>query len=236
MDRRDFIKICTTTAAAVAAGIGAPLAYSGVTKDFQKVKLVDADGNPLKASSLGKDDAYIFHYPFVSTPAFLISLPAAAAAGNDLKTESGESYSSTGGVGANKNVVAFVAICTHQLAHPDPSGSVLGYSAGASETANGQGAVITCCAHNSAFDPAKGANVVTGKATQPLPTIRLEHDAATDEIYATGMVGADMYEDFFKKFKKNLHKEFGIGTYKNEASGSAKAIPMSKYSAEADHC
>lgn len=235
MDRRNFIKVCGASAAAIAAGTRAPLVYSGTAKDFAKVKLVDADGNALKAASLSQTEAYVFGYPYAGTPCFLISLPAAAPAGAALKTEAGEEYSFAGGVGPNRNIVAYLAVCTHQLAHPEKSGSVMSYNAGNSETA-GRAAVITCCAHNSAFDPAKGASVITGKATQPLVAIRLEHDAASDEIYATGMYGADLLDEFFKKFKSKLNKEFGIGKYREEASATAQTVPISKYSAEADVC
>jgi arsenite oxidase small subunit len=235
MDRRNFIKVCGAGAAALAAGVHTQLVYAGSVKDFARVKLVDADGKPLKAASLGKEEAYVFGYPYAGTPAFLIALPAAAPAGATLKTESGEEYSFPGGVGGNKNVVAYLAVCTHQMAHPEKKGSVMSYSAVNSETA-GQAVAITCCAHNSAFDPAHGAKVITGKATQPLPGIRLEHDAATDELYATGMYGADFLDDYFKKFKSKLNQDYGIGKYKVAAEGSVQAVLLSKYSADADRC
>jgi arsenite oxidase small subunit len=235
MDRRSFIKVCGVSAAAIAAGTQAQLVHSGTAKDFARVKLVDGNGQPLKASGLSQTEAYVFGYPYAGTPCFLISLAKAAPAGASLKTEAGEEYSFAGGVGPNKNIVAYLAVCTHQLAHPEKKSSVMGYNAGNSETA-GRAAVITCCAHNSAFDPAEGARVLTGKATQPLPTIRLEHDAATDELYATGMYGADLVDEFFKKFKSKLNQEFGIGKYREEASGTVQTVPISKYSAEADVC
>jgi arsenite oxidase small subunit len=235
MDRRSFIKVCGASAAAIAAGTRAPLVYSGTATDYGRAKLVDETGQPLKASSLSQKEAYVFGYPFVGTPSFLISLPAAAPAGTELKTAAGEAYSFAGGVGPNKNIVAYLAICTHQLAHPEKSGSVMGYNPGNSEAA-GRSVVITCCAHNSAFDPTAGAKVVTGAASQPLPAIRLEHDAATDELYATGMYGADMVDEFFKRFKSKLNKEFGIGKYREPAGSTVQTVLISKYSEEADLC
>jgi Rieske Fe-S protein len=236
MDRRSFIKVCGASAAAIAAGTQAQLVYSsGTAKDYARAKLVDGNGQPLKASSLSQTEAYVFGYPFVGTPSFLISLPAAAPAGASLKTAAGEEYSFAGGVGPKKNIVAYLAICTHQLAHPEKSGSVMGYNPGKSEAAD-RSVVITCCAHNSAFDPAAGASVITGAANQPLPAIRLEHDAATDELYATGMYGADLVDEFFKKFKSKLNQDFGIGKYREPASGTVQAVLISKYSKEADLC
>jgi arsenite oxidase small subunit len=234
MDRRDFIKVCSATAVAVAAGAQSRLVYSDA-KDYAKVKLVGADGNPLKASSLDQKEAYFFNYPFAGIPCLLISLPAAAPAGAALKTEAGEDYTFQGGVGPNKNVVAYMAVCTHQLAYPKKSGSQISYIPGNSETAE-RATVITCCAHNSAFDPAEGGKVLTGKASQPLPAVRLEHDAATDELYATGMYGADLIEDFFKAYKRKLNQELGFGKYKEEVKDTAQAILLSKYSEEVDAC
>jgi len=235
MDRRNFIKVCSASAAAIAAGAQSRLVYSGTAKDYAKVKLVDVDGQPLKASSLSQKEAYVFNYPYAGTPCFLISLPAAAPAGAALKTEAGEEYSFAGGVGPNKNVVAYLAICTHQMAYPKKTESQMGYNAGLSEVA-GRTAVITCCAHNSAFDPAAGGKVMTGKASQPLPAIRLEHDAATDELYATGMYGAELIDTFFKNYKAKLNAELGFGKYRQEAKGTTPAVLLSKYSAEADSC
>ena len=91
MDRRSFIKVCGASAAAIAAGTQAQLVYSsGTAKDYARAKLVDGNGQPLKASSLSQTEAYVFGYPFVGTPSFLISLPAAAPAGASLKTAAGE--------------------------------------------------------------------------------------------------------------------------------------------------
>lgn len=236
MDRRNFIKVCSASVAAIAAGLQAPHVYSGSAKDFARVKLVDAEGKPLKAASLNQAEAYVFGYPYVGTPCFLISLPTEAKTGDSLKTESGEEYKFEGGVGAQKNIVAYQAICTHQYAHPEKKGSVLSYTTAMSKTA-GRAAVITCCAHNSAFDPADGGRVLTGtKAKQPLAAIRLEHDAATDEIYATGIYGAELIDDFFRKFKSQLNREFGIGKYREPVSGTTQAVLLSKYSANADSC
>jgi Rieske Fe-S protein len=235
MDRRSFIKICSASAAAVAAGGQTQLVYSGAAKDFARAKLVDETGQPLKASSLSQKEAYIFGYPYAGTPSFLVSLPKAAPAGASLKTESGEEYSFPGGVGRDQNIVAYLAICTHQLAHPEKKSSVMGYNAGNSETA-GRGVVITCCAHNSAFDPADGGRVLIGKASQPLPGIRLDYDASADELYATGVYGADLIDEFFRKFKSKLNHEFGIGKYRGAASGTVHVVPISKHSAEAHVC
>jgi Rieske Fe-S protein len=235
MDRRNFIKVCSASAAAIAAGAQRGLAHAGTVRDFARVKLVDADGKPLKAASLGSKEAYVFNYPYAGTPCFLISLPAAAPGGATLRTEAGEAYTFAGGVGPNRNIVAYLAICTHQFAYPKKAESQISYNAGQSEVA-GRTASITCCAHNSAFDPAAGGQVIGGPAKEPLAAIRLEHDAATDELFATGVVGADLIDSFFKKYKARLNAEMGFGKYREATEGSALAVPLSKYSAQADSC
>jgi arsenite oxidase small subunit len=204
MDRRDFIKVCGASAVAIAAGGQGRLVYADM-KDFAKVKLVDADGKPIKASSLSKDEAYIFMYPYASTPCFLINLPGAAE----------------GGIGPNKNVVGYLAVCTHQLAYPKKSASEISYIPGKGD---------------SAFDPAADGKVLAGAAAKPLPAVRLEHDAATDEIYATGMSGVDVIEDFFKANKSKFNREMGFGKYKEEVKDTAATMLLSKYSGEVDMC
>jgi arsenite oxidase small subunit len=218
MDRRNFIKVCSVSAAAIAAGVQSRLVYSDV-KNFAKVKLVDEGGQPLKASSLSDKEAYVFMYPYASTPCFLINLPGPGA----------------GGVGPKKNVVGYLAVCTHQLAYPKKSSSEISYIPGKSDVA-GQSAAISCCVHNSAFDPAADGKVLAGAASKPLPAVRLEHDAATDEIYATGMSGADLIEEFFKANRAKFNREMGFGKYKEEAKDTAPAVLLSKYSGEVDAC
>ncbi len=71
--------------------------------------------------------------------------------------------------------------------------SFIGYRDGPSPVA-GPGKVITCCSDRSVYDPSAGARVVAGPAPQPLATILLEHDAATDELVATGTFGGEMFE------------------------------------------
>ncbi|RMD69890.1 MAG: twin-arginine translocation signal domain-containing protein, partial [Gammaproteobacteria bacterium] len=125
MDRRQFVKLCTAAAAALAVEPHL-LAQAGVAKSYGRAKLVDKDGKPITAASLEKDKNYIFHYPFVGTPCLLINLgrPVKAAT---LKTAQGESYTWKGGVGPDHSVVAFSAICSHQLVHPSAKMALISY-------------------------------------------------------------------------------------------------------------
>lgn len=230
MDRRTFIRTCTSTVAtaAVAGTLIERLASAGELVSYTKSRLVDADGKPIKASELSTAEAYFFNYPMKSTPCLLIKLGSAASP-TDLKTQAGEAYKWQGGVGPAKDIVAYSAICSHQLAYPMKSASVVAYSADQSELAGRKG-VITCCAHNSVFDPAKGAAVTYGPATQPLAAIKLEYSAADDGLYATGVYGGTLFDNFIKAFKSDLMEQFGRGEYKQPADASVKAVLLSKYS------
>jgi arsenite oxidase small subunit len=230
MDRRTFIRTCAGTAALATAGgaLVERLANAGDLVTYTKSRLVDADGKPIKASALSTAEAYFFNYPMKSTPCLLIKLGSAAGP-TDLKTQAGDTYSWQGGVGPAKDIVAYSAICSHQLAYPMKAASVVAYSADQSELAGRKG-VITCCAHNSVFDPAKGAAVTYGPATQPLAAIKLEYSAADDGLYATGVYGGTMFDNFIKAYKGDLMEQFGRGEYKQPADATVKTVLLSKYS------
>jgi arsenite oxidase small subunit len=214
--------------AAVAGTLIERLASAGDLVTYTKSHLVDADGKPIKASTLGTAEAYFFNYPMKSTPCLLIKLGSAANP-TDLKTKDGEAYSWQGGVGPNKDIVAYSAICSHQLAYPMKAATVVAYSAEQSELAGRKG-VITCCAHNSVFDPAKGGAVTYGPANQPLAAIKLEYDAADDSLYATGVYGGNVFADFVKAYKADLIEQFGRAEYKQSADANVKTVLLSKYS------
>ena len=59
------------------------------------------------------------------------------------------------------------------------------------------------------YDPTEGARVVAGPAPQPLAAILLEHDAARDELYALGTIGAEQFDRFFEQYDFKLVMEYG---------------------------
>ena len=228
MDRRSFIKICSAVAV---TGTLAPCfvrqTQAAELMTFARVKLVDTLGQAIKASTLNGTDAYIFNYPYVSTPCFLINLGKSVIK-NKLITSDGAEYEWRGGVGSNKSIVSYSAICSHQLAYTGKDVSLITYNTQKSEIA-GRANVITCCAHNSVFDPAQGAKVLSGPATGPLSSIALEHDTATDELYAAGVYGGLLFDDFFKAYKIQLNAELGPGKAKELVTNTAKVIPFADY-------
>ncbi|MGO9445677.1 MAG: Rieske 2Fe-2S domain-containing protein [Thiobacillaceae bacterium] len=236
LDRRTFIRTCagTVAGAAVIGTLTERLAMAGDLVTYTKSRLVGADGQPLKASALSTAEAYFFDYPMKSLPCLLIRLGTAADP-TDLKTAAGDAYSWQGGVGPNKDIVAYSAICSHQLAYPTKAASVMAYQAEQSDLAGRKG-VITCCAHNSVFDPAKGAAVTYGPATQPLAAVKLEYNAADDSLSATGVYGGTLFDDFLKTYKGDLMEQYGRGEYKSPAPADVVAVLLSAYSGAVVTC
>ncbi|MBL8514466.1 MAG: (2Fe-2S)-binding protein [Betaproteobacteria bacterium] len=251
MERRKFIEICvagsTANAACAAAQAhaadpapaakpaGPPIALT--EKRYARVKLVDADGRAVKAKSLKANHNYVFHYPFNSTPCFLLKLDQAVADKAALKIESGGTYSSVGGAGSEKNIVAFSAICAHKLAYPAKQVSFISYRADArvGSAVTTRAKVIACCADKSVYDPTQGARVVSGPAPQPLATILLEHDAKTDELYATGTLGGEKFDAFFEKYEFKLSLEMG-GKAREKVGGTTVLSDLTAYSSQTAQC
>jgi len=220
MKRRDFVRLCSSSLAVAAASGGLlSVARAAEPVSHQRARLADADGTPLKASSLAAGGDWVFFYPYVSTPAFLIRLDGAAE----------------GGVGPDNSVVAFAAICPHQFIYAKKGISLFTFNAGESAVA-GRSDVITCCAHNSVYDPAGAGKNIGGPAPTPLTGIMIEHDPSSDELYATGTTGDGLYQEFFKAFKIELNEEYGRGAYREEAKDNATAVPMSEFAPTQIRC
>lgn len=233
MKRREFVKLCGSAIALVYANPNLLAQPSSKAVSYKKVLLVDKAGNPLKASALKTDAAYIFHYPYVGTPAFLINLGNSVEA--KIVSGAGSSYQWPGGVGAKKSIVAFSAICSHQFSYPSKSISFINYQVGKSKIAE-KDRVIVCCAHQTVFDPKQGATVVSGPTKKPLTSILLEHDAKTDQLHAVATLGEEQYRDFFRAYKRDLIQAFGRGKAKQEVETNTKVISMEEYSSQRIQC
>lgn len=227
------MKLCAASSAAVTLPQPSQAATLSA-RTYRKAKLVDASGKPLKPGEIRTGVSYVFDYPFASTPCFLLRLDKPVPGGIELKTEAGDAYRWNGGIGADKSVVAYSAICAHKLTYPTRQVSFIGYRDGPSPVA-GPGKVITCCSDRSVYDPAQGAKVVSGPAPQPLATILLEHDAKADEMWAVGTFGGEMFAEFFKKFEFRLQLEMG-GRARAEVERTAAVKELASYSAQWAQC
>lgn len=153
--RRQFLFMSGAAAATVLLtqipGLGLSNAFAVVAK-YPRQKIG-------KLSALKQDMPVSFAYPSKDIKNILIK----------LGTQAG------GGVGPQKDVVAFNPVCTHmggnieKLYHPDYK--VLGQ----------------CPLHLSTFDLTRHGIIVSGHATESLPQIELEVEG--DDIYATGVIG-----------------------------------------------
>jgi arsenite oxidase small subunit len=230
MQRREFIKVCAASAAAAAASElsaadAAPVLYG-------RAKLVGGNGAPLKAASLPADRNFIFHYPFSATPCFLLNLGRPARA-TRLATADKRGYDWKGGVGPRRSIVAYSAICAHQLAYPTKEISFISYRTETSAR-NRHGNVIHCCAEHSQYDPAEGARVLAGPAPQPLAAILLEYDPKTDELAAVGTLGGEMFNQFFAKYEMKLALEGARG--RAPAADTSAVIELENYCRQQVKC
>ena len=233
MKRRDFVQLCAASAAG--ATLPSPADASALSaRTYPRAKLVDEARQPIRLAKLRTGVNYVFDYPFSATPCFLLRLDRPTAGGIDLKTESGDTYRWGGGIGADKSVVAYSAICAHKLTYPTKQVSFIGYRDQPSPVA-GKGKVITCCSDRSVYDPSAGARVVSGPAPQPLATILLEHDAKKDEIFAVGTFGGEMFAEFFRKFEFRLQLEMGPRA-REAVDGFTIVRELSNYSTQWAQC
>lgn len=111
-----------------------------------------------KASKLPVNQAVNFNYPDASSPCVAIRMGSAVP----------------GGVGPDKDIVAFSTMCTHM-------GCPVAYETGTK--------TFKCGCHFSMFDPENGGQMVSGQATEDLPRITLEYDPRTDSVAAVGVDG-----------------------------------------------
>jgi arsenite oxidase small subunit len=206
MHRREFVKFCAASAAASRA-TGA-LAADAAPIFYGRVKLIDGRGAPLKAAAVAVERNLIFHYPFAATPCFLLNLGHPVKNSAHLVTADRHGYEWKGGVGPRRSIVAYSAICAHQLAYPTRQISFISYRTEKSSR-NRLANVIHCCAEHSQYDPADGARVLAGPAPQPLAAILLDHDARSDELTAVGTLGGEMFDQFFAKYAVRLSLEGG---------------------------
>lgn len=159
MGRRFFLKSGGTAAAVAGATVipihnanaATPAAAAGTTLPYPKRAVGKAKGMPV-------NQVTAFTYPDSSSPCYAIRM------GTEVP----------GGVGPNKDIVAFSSMCTHM---------------GCPVTYDGGTRTLKCGCHFSIFDPENGGQMVSGQATENLPKITLEYDAKTDAVTAVGVDG-----------------------------------------------
>ncbi len=230
MERRMFIKWCAGASALLLSG---PQAFPADARPrmYSRTQLIDENGNPLKADELPVGQTYIFSYPYAATPCFLLNLGHGTGHDTALLTADGQQYRWAGGIGPANSIVAYSAICAHQMAYPTRQVTFIGYKQdqGATAEQTSQG-VITCCANYSVYDPAQGAKVLSGPAKQPLAAIMLEYRDDDGALFAVGTFGGEMFRAFFEQFAFRLELEYGPGNAQRPVTGTTTVMPLEKFS------
>lgn len=237
MERRAFIGFCATSCAATAAGFTneAFAAADARPRAYARAQLTDSAGQPLRASQLSVGENYVFHYPFEGTPCFLLNLGKPTSQNVALKTGDGAAYQWPGGVGTQRAVVAYSAICSHQLTYPTRQISFISYRNQSTSRA-GRPNMIHCCSEHSEYDPSAGAKVMGGPAPQPLCAILLEHDPASDTLFATGTLGGEMFNTFFSKYEMRLSLEHGGSRAQQRVSGKITVSALAQFCKQQVRC
>ena len=236
MERRDFIRVC----AASALGLGPQGAFAAADaqpRRYTRIQLSDESGQPLRASRLTAGENYVFHYPFEGTPCFLINLGKATAQNVALKTGDGANYQWPGGVGPQRAIVAYSAICSHQLTYPTRQISFISYRDRSTASKISKPNMIHCCSEHSEYDPAAGAKVMGGPAPQPLCAILLEYERTTDTLFATGTLGGEMFNTFFSKYEMRLALEHGSSARAQQrVTGTSTVTALTRFCKQQVRC
>ena len=221
--KRNVLKLAAVAGLLGAGGLGiagGALQFAqppsvGLTS-YPKVLLLDLDGSPLTTKKVESEydvttsELLLFNYPLQNEPNFLFNLgPSAGGAGGATNVPFG--------VGSQKSIVAYSAICQH-LGCPAPALSY--YPPGTcSQSFNGRDFYIHCTCHGSTYDVANSAANLTGPAVLPLPQVILE-EASDGTLSAVGMTpGSPPVNGHLD----TLQGDYPVGT----SSALAKQAPIS---------
>ena len=161
ISRRDFLKYgggMAAGAGVAATGLGFDVAHAAPANDAGRTTLPYPRKKLTSAGSLKDNVPVSFSYPDSSSPCVVIKMGEAVP----------------GGVGPNKDIVAYSTLCTHM-------GCPVNY--------DGEKKFFKCPCHFSTFDPAVAGQMVCGQATSNLPQLVLEHNPKDDSITAVAVSG-----------------------------------------------
>ena len=77
--------------------------------------------------------------------------------------------------------------------------------------------------------------MLAGPAPQPLAAILLAHDPKSDELFATGTLGGEMFNQFFAKFEFKLAMEHGE-TARKAVTGTTVVSELDNYCRQQVRC
>jgi len=238
MDRRTLLKTCSVVAIEMMVN---PSIFNKLLaqekelyKAYQKTMLVKENGQPFSTSDIQPNTALLFFYPYTSTPCYLINTGSEIKPAK-IKLNNGKEYEFKGGIGKNKSIVAYSAICPHQWAYPTKDFSLINYYPPTEKSqATGKSGVIQCCAHMSVYDINNGGQVLEGPAEYPLAAIELIEENGI--IYATGVIGPDQFGEFFDMYKSDLIAQYGNIRKAKETPDKTIVMEVGKYVKEQIKC
>ncbi len=239
--RRGFIAWCASAATCLAARDASGDVSEQAEHHYPRAQLVAHDGTPVRARDLVSGRNYIFHYPYLATPCFLLNLDQQPSQ-ELLHTENGATYRCPGGVGPKRSIVAYSAICAHKMTHPAQEVSFISYRDDSATfydrdyQQQRRSGVIYCCSEKSVYDPAHGAAVLGGPAPQPLAAIQLEYDPDHDTLAAVATRGGEMFDRFFEKFGFRLALEYGTQDLRRIMTPTTAVVPLEEFSATRIRC
>jgi arsenite oxidase small subunit len=169
MERRTFLKLAAAAGGAITIAALFSTLKAGTFVPPPTTTAAWPTVTVTNISKLTNLTPVVFYYPLTSTPNYLVKLGVAA----------------TGGIGPEKDIVAFSAICQHlgcEYGFVAPGGSPPCNSAYRAAIPMGY-----CCCHGSQYDFVQGAKVIGGPAPRPVPMVQLQLNSATGDIAAVGM-------------------------------------------------
>ncbi len=160
VSRRDFLK---TSGSSVAAGAAATITGVAVAPSTGGAAATSAT-SPYEKKTVAQAETLKTNVPMSFT------YPDASSPCTLIKL----GQAAPGGVGPDGDIVAYSSLCTHM-------GCPVVYDADRK--------VFKCPCHYSTFDAEMAGQMVCGQATEDLPRIVLQYDAADDSVQAVAVDG-----------------------------------------------
>jgi arsenite oxidase small subunit len=158
VSRRQFLKFTGGFATATGAAVGGIGAAQAATGDVGRTTLPYKPKVVAKAAQLEENVPLAFTFPDEASPCALVKT------GRPVP----------GGVGPNRDIVAYSTLCTHM-------GCPVNY--------DGTTRTFRCGCHYSVFDAELAGQMVCGQATENLPQVSLRYDAKSGAVTAVAVDG-----------------------------------------------
>ena len=158
LSRRQFLKLTGGVATATGAAIGGIGSAEAATGEVGRTTLPYEPKLVARANQLKDNVPVAFAFPDEASPCSLVKM------GRPVP----------GGVGPNRDIVAYSTLCTHM-------GCPVSYD-GATRT-------FRCPCHFSVFDAELAGQMVCGQATENLPQVTLRYNEKTGAVTAVAVDG-----------------------------------------------